>query len=195
MSKNRKIVVICAAIFAAIVLALAVIMAVNHKDSEREELSLTKVQVGKETIELKKGDEVEADAWNEPYAAVNGKEYDETVTVCGNIAIGSTLSQLTEAFSIREGYAMINAEVPTEEHDGTTDVIELEYTEDFFDNYDGEYLDAVIYIGFNNEEGKWVPVESEEIEDAELVYGFDINGMDDSAVSAGEVIAIQIKYR
>ena len=195
MSKNRKIAVICASIFAAIVLALAVIMAVNHKDSEREELSLTKVQVGKETIELKKGDEVEADAWNEPYAAVNGKEYDETVTVCGNIAIGSTLSQLTEAFSIREGYAMINAEVPTEEHDGTTDVIELEYTEDFFDNYDGEYLDAVIYIGFNNEEGKWVPVESEEIEDAELVYGFDINGMDDSAVSAGEVIAIQIKYR
>ena len=195
MSKNRKIAVICAAIFAAIVLASAVIMAVNHKDSEREELSLTKVQVGKETIELKKGDEVEADAWNEPYAAVNGKEYDETVTVCGNIAIGSTLSQLTEAFSIREGYAMINAEVPTEEHDGTTDVIELEYTEDFFDNYDGEYLDAVIYIGFNNEEGKWVPVESEEIEDAELVYGFDINGMDDSAVSAGEVIAIQIKYR
>lgn len=195
MSKNRKIAVICAAIFAAIVLAAAGIMAVNHKDSEREELSLTKVQVGKETIELKKGDEVEADAWNEPYAAVNGKEYDETVTVCGNIAIGSTLSQLTEAFSIREGYAMINAEVPTEEHDGTTDVIELEYTEDFFDNYDGEYLDAVIYIGFNNEEGKWVPVESEEIEDAELVYGFDINGMDDSAVSAGEVIAIQIKYR
>ena len=195
MSKNRKIAVICAAIFAAIVLASAVIMAVNHKDSEREEPSLTKVQVGKETIELKKGDEVEADAWNEPYAAVNGKEYDETVTVCGNIAIGSTLSQLTEAFSIREGYAMINAEVPTEEHDGTTDVIELEYTEDFFDNYDGEYLDAVIYIGFNNEEGKWVPVESEEIEDAELVYGFDINGMDDSAVSAGEVIAIQIKYR
>lgn len=195
MTKNRKTAVICAAIFAAIVLASAVIMAVNHKDSEREELSLTKVQVGKETIELKKGDEVEADAWNEPYAAVNGKEYDETVTVCGNIAIGSTLSQLTEAFSIREGYAMINAEVPTEEHDGTTDVIELEYTEDFFDNYDGEYLDAVIYIGFNNEEGKWVPVESEEIEDAELVYGFDINGMDDSAVSAGEVIAIQIKYR
>lgn len=195
MTKNRKTAVICAAIFAAIVLALAVIMAVNHKDSEREELSLTKVQVGKETIELKKGDEVEADAWNEPYAAVNGKEYDETVTVCGNIAVGSTLSQLTEAFSIREGYAMINAEVPTEEHDGTTDVIELEYTEDFFDNYDGEYLDAVIYIGFNNEEGKWVPVESEEIEDAELVYGFDINGMDDSAVSAGEVIAIQIKYR
>lgn len=195
MTKNRKTAVICAAIFAAIVLALAVIMAVNHKDSEREELSLTKVQVGKETIELKKGDEVEADAWNEPYAAVNGKEYDETVTVCGNIAVGSTLSQLTEAFSIREGYAMINAEVPTEEHDGTTDVIELEYTEDFFDNYDGEYLDAVIYIGFNNEEGKWVPVESEKIEDAELVYGFDINGMDDSAVSAGEVIAIQIKYR
>lgn len=195
MTKNRKIAVICAAIFAAIVLASAVIMAVNHKDSEREELSLTKVQVGKETIELKKGDEVEADAWNEPYAAVNGKEYDETVTVCGNIAIGSTLSQLTEAFSIREGYAMINAEIPTEEHDGTTDVIELEYTEDFFDNYDGEYLDAVIYIGFNNEEGKWVPVESEKIEDAELVYGFDINGMDDSAVSAGEVIAIQIKYR
>lgn len=195
MSKNRKIAVICAAIFAAIVLAAAGIMAVNHNNSEHEELSLTKVQVGKETIELKKGDEVEADAWNEPYAAVNGKEYDETVTVCGNIAIGSTLSQLTEAFSIREGYAMINAEVPTEEHDGTTDVIELEYTEDFFDNYDGEYLDAVIYIGFNNEEGKWVPVESEEIEDAELVYGFDINGMDDSAVSAGEVIAIQIKYR
>lgn len=195
MTKNRKTAVICAAIFAAIVLASAVIMAVNHKDSEREELSLTKVQVGKETIELKKGDEVEADAWNEPYAAVNGKEYDETVTVCGNIAVGSTLSQLTEAFSIREGYAMINAEVPTEEHDGTTDVIELEYTEDFFDNYDGEYLDAVIYIGFNNEGGKWVPVESEEIEDAELVYGFDINGMDDSAVSAGEVIAIQIKYR
>lgn len=195
MSKNRKIAVICAAIFAAIVLAAAGIMAVNHNNSEPEELSLTKVQVGKETIELKKGDEVEADAWNEPYAAVNGKEYDETVTVCGNIAVGSTLSQLTEAFSIREGYAMINAEVPTEEHDGTTDVIELEYTEDFFDNYDGEYLDAVIYIGFNNEEGKWVPVESEKIEDAELVYGFDINGMDDSAVSAGEVIAIQIKYR
>lgn len=195
MSKNRKIAVICAAIFAAIVLATAGIMVVNHNNIEPVELSLTEVQIGKETIELKKGDEVEADAWNEPYAAVNGKEYDETVTVCGNIAIGSTLSQLTEAFSIREGYAMINAEVPTEEHDGTTDVIELEYTEDFFDNYDGEYLDAVIYIGFNNEEGKWVPVESEEIEDAELVYGFDINGMDDSAVSAGEVIAIQIKYR
>lgn len=195
MTKNRKIAVICAAIFAAIVLAAAGIMSVNHNNSEPEELSLTEVQIGKETVELKKGDEVEVDAWNEPYAAVNGKEYDETVTVCGNIAIGSTLSQLTEAFSIREGYAMINAEVPTEEHDGTTDVIELEYTEDFFDNYDGEYLDAVIYIGFNNEEGKWVPVESEEIEDAELVYGFDINGMDDSAVSAGEVIAIQIKYR
>ena len=195
MSKNRKIAVICAAIFAAIVLAAAGIMSVNHNNSEPEEMSLTEVQIGKETVELKKGDEVEVDAWNEPYAAVNGKEYDETVTVCGNIAIGSTLSQLTEAFSIREGYAMINAEVPTEEHDGTTDVIELEYTEDFFDNYDGEYLDAVIYIGFNNEEGKWVPVESEEIEDAELVYGFDINGMDDSAVSAGEVIAIQIKYR
>ena len=195
MTKNRKIAVICAAIFAAIVLAAAGIMSVNHNNSEPEELSLTEVQIGKETVELKKGDEVEVDAWNEPYAAVNGKEYDETVTVCGNIAIGSTLSQMTEAFSIREGYAMINAEVPTEEHDGTTDVIELEYTEDFFDNYDGEYLDAVIYIGFNNEEGKWVPVESEEIEDAELVYGFDINGMDDSAVSAGEVIAIQIKYR
>ena len=194
MTKNRKTAVICAAIFAAIVLASAVIMAVNHKDSEREELSLTKVQVGKETIELKKGDEVEADAWNEPYAAVNGKEYDETVTVCGNIAIGSTLSQLTEALNIREDYAMINAEVPTEEHDGTTDVIDLEYTADFFDNYDGEYLDAVIYIGFNEEDGKWIPAESEEIQDAELIYGFDINGMNDSAVGAGEVIAIQIKY-
>lgn len=194
MSKNRKIAVICAAIFAAIVLALAVIMAVNHKDSEREELSLTKVQVGKETVELKKGDEVEADAWNEPYAAVNGKEYDADVVLFNNIAIGSTLSQLTEAFNIREGYAMINAEVPTEEHDGTTDVIDLEYTADFFDNYDGEYLDAVIYIGFNEEDGKWIPAESEVIQDAELVYGFDINGMDDSAVGVGEVIAIQIKY-
>ena len=169
-------------------------MAVNHNNSEPEELSLTEVQIGKETAELKKGDEVEVDAWNEPYAAVNGKEYDEAVTVCNNIAIGSTLSQLTEAFNIREGYAMINAEVPTEEHDGTTDIIDLEYTADFFDNYDGEYLDAVIYIGFNEEDGKWIPAESEEIQDAELIYGFDINGMDDSAVGAGEVIAIQIKY-
>lgn len=194
MSKNRKIAVICAAIFAAIVLATAGIMVVNHNNIEPVELSLTEVQIGKETIELKKGDEVEVDAWNEPYAAVNGMEYDEAVTVCNNIAIGSTLSQLTEAFNIREGYAMINAEVPTEEHDGTTDVIDLEYTADFFDNYDGEYLDAVIYIGFNEEDGKWIPAESEEIQDAELIYGFDINGMNDSAVGAGEVIAIQIKY-
>ena len=194
MSKNRKIAVICAAIFAAIVLAAAGIMAVNHNNSEPEELSLTEVQIGKETVELKKGDEVEADAWNEPYAAVNGKEYDADVVLFNNIAIGSTLSQLAEAFNIREGYAMINAEVPTEEHDGTTDVIDLEYTADFFDNYDGEYLDAVIYIGFNEEDGKWIPAESEVIQDAELVYGFDINGMDDSAVGVGEVIAIQIKY-
>ncbi|MGN0733477.1 MAG: hypothetical protein ACI4LC_04795 [Emergencia sp.] len=194
MSKNRKIAVICAAIFAAIVLATAGIMVVNHNNSEPVELSLTEVQIGKETVELKKGDEVEADAWNEPYAAVNGKEYDAAVTVCSNIAIGSTLSQLTEAFNIREGYAMINAEVPTEEHDGTTDVIDLEYSGDFFDNYDGKYLDAVIYVGFNEEDGKWIPAESEEIQDAELVYGFDINGMDDSAVGVGEVIAIQIKY-
>ena len=76
MTKNRKIAVICAAIFAAIVLAAAGIMSVNHNNSEPEELSLTEVQIGKETVELKKGDEVEVDAWNEPYAAVNGKEYD-----------------------------------------------------------------------------------------------------------------------
>ena len=49
MSKNRKIAVICAAIFAAIVLAAAGIMAVNHNNSEPEELSLTEVQIGKET--------------------------------------------------------------------------------------------------------------------------------------------------
>ena len=64
----------------------------------------------------------------------------------------------------------------------------------------------MIYIGYNKVEeaseedatglvnGKWAQVPADEIMDADLIFGFDINGMEDQAVNPGEVIKIIIRY-
>lgn len=206
--KNEKKVKRIANIFAvaAIIIVLGFILV--DKGKAEPEFDLNVVGVGKyhTAVALEPGDEAEIDAWNDLFVMVKGKEYGSTPSIWFDVNIGDSLDKLAEECSLKEGYAIINSEVPTEEHDGTTDVIDVPYSKNFFEKYKGEYLDAMIYIGYNKVEeaseedatglvnGKWAQVPADEIMDADLIFGFDINGMEDQAVNPGEVIKIIIRY-
>lgn len=189
MNKVKERMITC-----AIILVVAFgIGFMNYGGSDEETDPYITVKIGKEVIQLEQGEEFEADAWNDLYVFAKGKDYSDTPVIMGDITIGSTIEEVSQVFGLNKDNAKINAEVPTEEHDGTTDVIDVEYSDEFFDE-NNEYLDGLIAFGFNKADGQWSIVPADQIESAELVYCIDINGMSDSSVQPGQVIKMSIKH-
>lgn len=157
--------------------------------------------IGKDNITLKKGDYLTYDYWNGKYIEFNDKEYDDDPIFYKDIKIGDSISDVITKMDIKSGYAIINAEVPTEEHDGTTDVIEFVYKD--INSFDFDYLDAVIIVVFEKDGSNWKMIDAKtsnkvlygEITGDYIMYGIDINGFDDEEyVEQYKVISINVKY-
>lgn len=207
MNKKRRLILNLSLLVSVIVIVYALVMMVIN-NGEAKKLTLTSAQVGREIIQLDKGDCFNVDNWNEKVIQCNEREYKGHVRVHGNITIGTSLKKLKNVYNISSSTAKIKAEVPSKEKDGTTDMINVKYSDNFFKKYKNKYLDAVISIGFEKVkgstkditnskliDGKWRQVSADKIKDADLIYRFDLNGMSGENVDKGETIGITIKYQ
>ena len=207
MNKKRRLILNLSLLVSVIVIVYALVMMVIN-NGEAKKLTLTSAQVGREIIQLDKGDCFNVDNWNEKVIQCNEREYKGHVRVYGNITIGTSLKKLKNVYNISNSTAKIKAEVPSKEKDGTTDMINVKYSDNFFKKYKNRYLDAVISIGFEKVkgstkditdskliDGKWRQVSVDKIKDADLIYRFDLNGMSGENVDKGEIIGITIKYQ
>lgn len=205
MNKKRRLILNLSLLVSVIVIVYALVMMVIN-NGEAKKLTLTSAQVGREIIQLDKGDCFNADNWNEKVIQCNERGYKGHVRVYGNITIGTSLKKLKNVYNISSSTAKIKAEVPSKEKDGTTDIINVKYSDNFFKKYKNKYLDAVISIGFEKAkgstkditdskliDGRWRQVSVDKIKDADLIYRFDLNGMSGENVDKGEIIGITIK--
>lgn len=207
MNKKRRLILNLSLLVSVIVIVYALVMMVIN-NGEAKKLTLTSAQIGREIIQLDKGDCFNVDNWNEKVIQCNEREYKGHVRVYGNITIGTSLKKLKNVYNISSSTAKIKAEVPSKEKYGTTDMINVKYSDNFFKKYKNKYLDAVISIGFEKVkgstkdiidskliDGKWRQVSADKIKDADLIYRFDLNGMSGENVDKGETIGITIKYQ
>ena len=174
---------------------------------------LTQIQIGDNKISLKQGERVEQSCWNEFVDAVyTDSEGDETnykdkVFVNGKITIGSNVKEVTEAFDIQPGEAIVNREIGTTEGDGTTDIVEEVYASiDFFEQE--HVLDARFSIVYEKMNGTWVKLANDSLreflygeaskEKEYLVYEFDFVGAalaGDTEVNEMELIDLAVYYQ
>ena len=179
----------------AIVITIIVIGFFVFKLNNNSKSNVNIVDLGDKVISLQKGDELTVNAWNPPVKIKLNEEKIETENtpkLYNGVTLGTNVKDVIEKFNINEGYAILNMEVSSEEHDGTTDIVEKS-----FENYNSipEYfLDCVIVFGYNKVNGKWRMVKETNILDADIIYYIDINGFSNEMYGKNEVIMFSIKY-
>lgn len=163
---------------------------------------IMKFSIDKEEYVFSKGDNLNVNFWDEEEKEIyfNDEQIKSIPILYGGITIGSKVESVIDVFNIQPGYANINMEISTEEQDGTTDVIEFSYEDISFLKKD--YLDAYITFGYKKVDGSWKMVNADDLmklidsnqTEGLLVYIIDINGLDEEAVSVGEVILFDVEY-
>jgi hypothetical protein len=83
-------------------------------------------------------------------------------------------------------------EVSTEEHDGTTDVVQVLYENK--NSFADDFLDTMIEFGYKKTNNGWEMVKYSDIDKADILYIIDINGFpEDELVNKNEVIMIHVE--
>lgn len=122
----------------------------------------------------------------------NGESLYMEPVLFNGIGIGSNMDEVIEKFNIKSGYANINMEVPIPEHDGTTDIIDVVYKDkNSFEEY---FLDAMIEFGYKKNITGWKMVKFTDIDDADILFNIDINGLYDEDIDKDDVISIYVEY-
>ena len=162
-------------------------------NDEYVEKDVTKFKIGNEVYWIREGDTLSVDAWNEEIEAeFNDEEMHGTPVLFNGIGIGSTVDEVIEKFDIKSGYANLNMEVPTEEHDGTTDIIDVLYKDK--NSFKEDFLDAMIQFGYKKKGNEWEMVKYSNIDEADIIYYVDINGFIDEEIPENSVIMIYVQY-
>lgn len=191
---HKKIIILVIAITMIIIgLASSIYIFYNNNSSEGYKLSVNMIEHGDKVVNLKKGDKLVVNAWNPPIeVTLNDEELENIPILYNGVTLGTNVKDVIKKFNIKSGYAVLNMEVPTEEEDGTTDIIEKN-----FKNYNSipkEFLDCAIIFGYKKVNGKWKMVKGKKINDADIVYYIDINGFDDGMYGINEVILFMVAY-
>ena len=163
-------------------------------NKENREIDVTKFKIDNEVYSIKEGDSLLVDGWNEEIEVeFNDEDMDGKIELYNGISIGSTVEDVIEKFDIKSGYANLNMEVPTEEHDGTTDVVQVLYKNK--NSFADTFLDTMIEFGYKKTNNGWKMVKYSDIDNADILYLIDINGFpEDELVDKNEVIMINIEY-
>lgn len=163
-------------------------------NKENREIDVTKFKIDNEVYSIKEGDSLLVDAWNEEIEVeFNDEDMDGKIELYNGISVGSTVEDVIEKFDIKSGYANLNMEVPTEEHDGTTDVVQVLYKNK--NSFADDFLDTMIEFGYKKTNNGWKMVKYSDIDNADILYIIDINGFpEDELVDKNEVIMINIEY-
>ena len=177
---------------ALLIIENTVLTFVSDKDSV--EMDVTKFKLGNEVYWMNEGDTLSVNAWNEEIEAeFNDEEMHGIPVLFNGIGIGSTVDEVIEKFDIKSGYANLNMEVPTEEHDGTTDVVHVLYKNK--NSFADDFLDTMIEFGYKKTNSGWEMVKYSDIDKADILYIIDINGFpEDELVNKNEVIMIHVEY-
>lgn len=177
---------------ALLIIGNTVLTFVSDKDSV--EMDVTKFKLGNEVYWMNEGDTLSVNAWNEEIEAeFNDEEMHGIPVLFNGIGIGSTVDEVIEKFDIKSGYANLNMEVPTEEHDGTTDVVHVLYKNK--NSFADDFLDTMIEFGYKKTNSGWEMVKYSDIDKADILYIIDINGFpEDELVNKNEVIMIHVEY-
>lgn len=165
----------------------------------KKELTLNQIQINNKVVNLKKEDVLTIDYWNDDNSITFNKKDVKKVSLFNDLKIGDSIDDVISKMNLKSGYALINTEVPTEEGDGTTDVIDIEYIDR--SSFDYEFLDALIIVGYKLENNQWIQIPFDELEELlnsnnvedVLIYMIDINGFDDISIEENHVIEIVIK--
>ena len=176
---------------ALLIIGNTVLTFVSDKDSV--EMDVTKFKLGNEVYWMNEGDTLSVNAWNEEIEAeFNDEEMHGIPVLFNGIGIDSTVDEVIEKFDIKSGYANLNMEVPTEEHDGTTDIIDVLYKDR--NSFKEDFLDAIIQFGYKKKGNEWEMVKYSNIDEADIIYYVDINGFIDEEIPENSVIMICVQY-
>lgn len=176
---------------ALLIIGNTVLTFLSDKDSV--EMDVTKFKLGNEVYWMNEGDTLSVNAWNEEIEAeFNDEEMHGIPVLFNGIGIGSTVDEVIEKFDIKSGYANLNMEVPTEEHDGTTDIIDVLYKDR--NSFKEDFLDAIIQFGYKKKGNEWEMVKYSNIDEADIIYYVDINGFIDEEIPENSVIMICVQY-
>lgn len=184
-----SVAIFCVAMF---IIGNTVLTFVGDKDSV--EMDVTKFKLGNEVYWMNEGDTLSVDAWNEEIETeYNDEDMNGKPVLFNGIGIGSTVDEVIEKFNIKSGYANLNMEVSTEEHDGTTDVVHVLYKNK--NSFADDFLDTMIEFGYKKTGDTWKMVKYSDIDKADILYIIDINGFpEDELVNKNEVIMIHVEY-
>lgn len=163
----------------------------DNKDTLSNDIEM--FSLGKKEYKLIEGDTLECSAWSSNDCYLNDTKLSSYPVLFNGVTIGTDYRDVIEKFNIKSGYANLNMEVPTEEHDGTTDIIDVLYKND--DSFTDDFLDAVIEFGYEKTSEGWKMVKYSDIDNADILFRIDINGFDDhEEVDENKVIMINIEY-
>ena len=191
------VVILC---FAMLMIGKTVLTFVGNKEriesagnAEYVESDVTKFTIGNKAYWIRKGELLSVNAWDDEIEVeYNGEYVDGNIKLFNGIEIGSTVEEVIEKFDLKSGYANINMEVPTEEHDGTTDVINVLYESE--KSFGDDFLDAMLQFGYKKTSSGWKMVKFSDIESADILFYIDINGFTDEEVDENSVVMIYVQY-
>lgn len=167
----------------------------------KENIGIDKINLNGKTIVLKPDDVVSVDYWNNREIYYNDEAYDSVPIFYKNIRINDSIKDIIDKLEIKSGYALINSEISTEEHDGTTNIVNIEYKD--INSFDFDYLDACLIVAYQKNGFSWKMLDFDQIQSLAnddsilkdvILYKIDFNGFDDEAVDIGHVISISIEY-
>ena len=170
-----------------------ILKSVSFKNSK---LSVNMVKIGDDVVALKKGEELNVNAWNPPIEIILNDEKLKTKKIprlYNGVTLGTHVRDVIRKFNIKSGYAILNMETSTEENDGTTDIVNKS-----FKNYNSipkHFLDCAIIYGYNKVNDEWKMVKEKDIKNADIIYYIDINGFSDEMYDTNEVIEFNIEYK
>lgn len=165
---------------------------------------VSQVQIGNETITLKAGDSLKVNFWNEKEIKFNDEDRKDVPKLLGGITVGSSVDDVINAFSIKQGYCMVDYEYDPY-GDGCTEIKKVDYSgTDFLDEQN--ILDANFIFGYKVDQD-FAPMTYEEIKayyepgatkenliPKVILYTIDINGLAEEAVKEKQVIAFSVSY-
>ena len=176
-----------------IIILSVLVLALIFSSVIKEDINLefNQFMMGEKIYTLNSGDILSSSSYKEN-TKYNYESFKDYVTLYNGVTIGTKFDKVVKLFDIKSGYAKLNMEVPNIEHDGTTNIVN-EIFEDI-DSVRSDFLDCYIIFGYKNNEGVWEMVEYSYIEDADIIFGIDIDGFSASNHKKCQVSEINIEY-
>ena len=162
----------------------------NYSNIEKGDVDV--VYINDKKITLKRGETLDANAWNPPVdITINDKKYDSIPVLFNGVTLGTKIKDVIKKFKIKSGYANLNMEVAGG-GSGTTDIENVLYEGN--SSLPKDFLDCRITFGYKKVDNGWEMVHYYNLRESDIIYYIDICGFYDEIYDYNEVIEITIKY-